>query len=89
METKNAYDQKASVEAMAINKDHPIRFIDQNWKHELTQDQWDEVRPRIVAMLNKCQLETSLVGPNQSLKTTVMSTWWFNASNAMSVVFSD
>ena len=24
METKNAYDQKASMEAMAIDKDHPI-----------------------------------------------------------------
>ena len=73
METKNAYDQKASVEAMAINKDHPIRFIDQNWKHELTQDQWDDVRPRVVAMLNKCQLESCLVGPNQLLKTTDMA----------------
>ena len=73
METKNAYDQKASVEAMAINKDHPIRFIDQNWKHESTQDQWDDVRPRIVAMLNKCQLESCLVGPNQLLKTTDMA----------------
>ena len=30
METKNAYDQKASMKAKAINKDHPIRFIERD-----------------------------------------------------------
>ena len=72
METKNAYDAKASMEAMDIDKDHAIRYINRNWEHDLTQGQWNEVRPRIVAMLEECDLESDLsqrVGPNYLLKT--------------------
>ena len=71
METKNPYDQKASTEAMPVDKDHAIRFLERTWEHDLTQDQWNEVRPRIVAILQEeCQLENWLVGENQVLKTT-------------------
>ena len=74
METKNPYDQKASTEAMPIDKDHAIRFLQRSWEHDLTQDQWNEVRPRIVAILQEeCQLENWLVGENQVLKTTDMA----------------
>ena len=74
METKNPYDQKASTEAMPIDKDHAIRFLQRSWEHDLTQDQWNEVRPRIVAILQEeCQLENWLVGENEVLKTTDMA----------------
>ena len=76
METKNAYDAKASMEAMDIDKDHAIRYINGNWEHDLTQGQWNEVRRRIVSMLEECDLESNLsqrVGPNYLLKTNDMA----------------
>ena len=74
METKNAYDQKASMEAMDIDKNHPIRFIVRCWKDDLTQGQWDEVRPRIVAMLQECpELYHHHVGEYELLETPEMA----------------
>ena len=71
METKNAYDQKVSAEAMPINKDHAIRYFTRGWENDLTPDQWNEVFPRIVAILQEeCRLENWLVGEDQLLKTT-------------------
>ena len=73
IETMNAYDQKASTEAMPIDKEHPIRFLTRHWKQNLTQEQWNKVLPSIVAMLEECTLYEHNVGPDEQLKTTDMA----------------
>ena len=73
IETMNAYDQKASTEAMPIDKEHPIRFLSRHWKQNLTQEQWNKVLPSIVAMLEECTLYEYNVGPDELLKTTDMA----------------
>ena len=61
------------MEALPINKDHPIRFITSNWGTsggDLTQEQWTEVRRRVVAMLQECELQMiGAVGPGEYLET--------------------
>ena len=50
----NPYEKRNWTEAMPIDKDHAIRFISRNWKgQDLTQEQWNEICPRIVKMLQQ------------------------------------
>ena len=71
----NPYEKCMTKEAMPIDMDHPIRFITRNWPRnaDLTQEQWNELRPRIVKMLQQeCDTRTDyqhyfiLFGPNEN-----------------------
>ena len=56
--TLNPYHLKARPdEALDLNEDHLIRWIERCWERhgrDLTQDQWDAARPTIVRMLRDC-----------------------------------
>ena len=72
-ETLNKYELYATeTNALALNQDHPIRFVTKNWgDDDLTQEQWNEVRPRILQMLLKdCELKPAYkVGRGYNLAT--------------------
>ena len=58
----NPYEKCMTKEAMPIDSDHPIRFITRCWPTDayLTQEQWNEICPRIVKMLQQhCDMRTN------------------------------
>ena len=61
------------TEALDVDNNHAIRSLTQNWLRDggnLTQGQWDTVRPRIVKMLYECKLRLrGRVGSDYRLAT--------------------
>ena len=73
MATPNPYDIRADEnQAKALDENHATRWITGNWgDNDLTQRQWDTIRPRIITMLEGkgVTYHTWTVGPRERLRT--------------------